>query len=256
MAARPPATPARPLVGIAADYYAPKTGAPFARVNAGYFDAILAAGGLPVLLPPVRKENFAELDTYLDMVAGVVITGGQDLDPRKSGQQLTSVVQPMAARREESDRYLLAKIIEKKQPLLAIGVGMQLLNVHFGGTLFLHLPTDNPKAMPHFDPSGGPHRHMVNVEPGTSLEDIFGAEELRVNSAHHQGVDKVGKRLRVAAKSPDGVVEAVETTDDTWFCIGVQWHPEADTASALDRQIFECLVQAAARFANVELAEV
>ncbi|MGL6096802.1 MAG: gamma-glutamyl-gamma-aminobutyrate hydrolase family protein [Fimbriiglobus sp.] len=254
MAVRTPAAPPRPLIGIAADYLTPKTGAAYARVNAGYFDAILAAGGLPVLIPPVRKDNFPEIDTYLDMVGGVVITGGLDLDPRRNGQPLTTAVHPMAARREESDRYLLTKIVERKMPLLGVGVGMQLLNVHFGGTLALHLPIDNPKAMPHFDPTGGPHRHMVIVQPGTCLEDIYGAQELRVNSTHHQGVDKVGKRLRVAAKAPDGVVEAVETTDDTWFCIGVQWHPEADTASALDRQIFDCLVQAAARHAEPALA--
>ena len=252
MPARPPA---RPLVGIVADYHAPKSGVPFARVNAGYFDAILAAGGLPVMIPPMKKENFPEIETYLDMVAGVIIPGGLDLDPRKNSQPLTAAVQPMPARREESDRFLLTKIVERKMPLLAVGVGMQLLNVHFGGSLFLHLPTDNPKALPHFDQAGGTHRHMVNVEPGTSLEDIYGAAELRVNSLHHQGVDKVGKRLRVAARAPDGVVEAVETTDDTWFCIGVQWHPEAETASALDRQIFDCLVQAAARYAEPELVE-
>lgn len=251
MPARP--APARPLIGIAADYYVPKTGAPFARINAGYFDAVLNAGGMPILIPPMRKDHFAELDTFLDMVSGVILVGGLDLDPRKNGQPLTSAVHPMAPRREDSDRYLLTQIIEKKMPLLAIGVGMQLLNVHFGGSLFLHLPTDNPKAMPHFDPSGGPHRHMVLVEPNTTLEEIFGTNELRVNSTHHQGVDKVGKRLRVAAKAPDGVVEAIEATDDTWFCIGTQWHPEADTASALDRQIFDCFTQAAIRFAEPAL---
>lgn len=250
-----PAAPARPLIGIVADYHAPKAGVPFARVNAGYFDAVLAAGGLPVLIPPMRKENFPEVETYLDMVAGVVITGGLDLDPRKNSQPLTSAVHPMPARREESDRFLLTKVVEKKMPLLGVGVGMQLLNVHFGGSLFLHLPTDHPKALPHFDQAGGTHRHMVAVEPGTTLEDIYGAAELRVNSLHHQGVDKVGKRLRVAARAPDGVVEAVETTDDTWFCIGVQWHPEAETASALDRQIFDGLVQAAARYAEPALVE-
>ncbi len=252
MAARAPAP--RPLVGINTDFLAPKAGGPFARVNAGYFDAVLAAGGLPVLVPPVRKDNFAELDALLDLVSGVVMVGGMDLDPRRQGQPLTTAVQPMPARREESDRHLLAKVVERKMPVLGIGVGMQLLNVHFGGTLFAHLPTDNPKAMPHFDPTGGPHRHMVNVEPNTHLEEIYGAAELRVNSTHHQAVNQVGKRLRVAARAPDGVIEAVETTDETWFCVGVQWHPECDTASALDRQIFDCLVQAALKFAEPELA--
>ncbi len=249
------ATP-RPLIGILADYVTPKNKAPLAKVPAGYFDAILAAGGLPILIPPMKKDNFAELDALLDLVSGVVITGGLDLDPRKYSQPLTNAVQLMAPRREESDRYVLSKIVERKMPVFGIGVGMQLINIYFGGTLFLHLPTDNPKAMPHFDPTGGPHRHMVNVEPNSYLEEMFGAGELRVNSTHHQAVNQVGKRLRVAAKAPDGVIEAVESTDDTWFCVGVQWHPECDTASALDRQMFDCFVQSATKYAEPAMAEV
>jgi len=243
-----PTPTSRPIILITTDYYAPKTGAPFARLNAGYFDAVLNAGGLPILVPPMKKENYAEIDTLLDMAAGVIMVGGMDLDPRKQGQQLTNAVQPMAVRREDCDRYLLSKVDERKTPLLAIGVGMQLLNVYNGGTLFAHLPLDFPKAMPHFDPTGSAHRHMVSVESGSTLDEIYGAVELRVNSSHHQAVNQVGKRLRIGAKAPDGVIEAIETTDDSWFCIGVQWHPECDTASALDRQIFDCLVTAAARF--------
>lgn len=249
-----PARVPRPLVGITSEYLAPKTGAPYARVNSGYFDAVLTAGGLPILVPPLRKDNFAELDALLDLLSGVVMVGGMDLDPRKRGEPLPATVQPMPARREESDRHLLTKVVERKMPLLAIGVGMQLVNVHFGGTLFAHLPTDNPKAMPHFDPTGGPHRHMVLVEKNSYLEEMYGADELRVNSTHHQAVNQVGKRLRVGAKAPDGVIEAIETTDESWFCVGVQWHPECDTASALDRQIFDCLVQAALKHAEPALA--
>jgi putative glutamine amidotransferase len=83
---------------------------------------------------------------------------------------------------------------------------------------------------------------------------MYGADELRVNSTHHQAVNQVGKRLRVGARAPDGVIEAIETTDESWFCVGVQWHPECDTASALDRQIFDCLVQAAAKYTEPALA--
>jgi putative glutamine amidotransferase len=251
-----PVVPSRPLIGINCDYYDPKVGGPFARVNTGYFDTVLAAGGLPVILPPLRKDNYAELDTLLDLVSGVVMVGGMDLDPRGYGQPKTNATQPMPARREESDRYLLTKVIERKMPLVAVGAGMQLLNVHFGGTLFQHLPLDNPRAMPHYDQAGGVHRHIVNVEVGSTLEEIFGALELRVNSTHHQAVNKVGKRLRVAAKSPDGVIEAVETTEESWFCVGTQWHPECDSASALDRQIFDNLVTHAGKYAESELAGV
>lgn len=248
-----PALPApRPLVGVSTDFYAPKNSHPYLRLNAGYLDAVLAAGGLPVLLPAVKKDNFAEVESLLDRVSAVVMIGGLDLDPRRNGQQLTAAVQPMHPRREDTDRLLMGKVIERKLPLLAVGASMQLLNVLLGGTLHLHLPTDHPKALPHFDPSGGPHRHMVNVEPGSTLEDIFGAPEHRVNSTHHQGVNQLGRALRVGAKAPDGVIEAIETTDDGWFCIGTQWHPECETASALDRQLFDNLIEWAHKYEPAE----
>jgi putative glutamine amidotransferase len=249
MAARkePPALPARPLIGINTEYNAPKNATPYLRLNAAYIDAILAGGGLPVILPPFRKDNLHEIDPLLNRINGIILTGGPDMDPRRNGQAPTAAVVPMAARREDADRYLLAKIFERRIPVLGIGLGMQQLNVYAGGTLHLHLPADNPKAMPHFDQTGAPHRHMVLIEPNTRLDDIYGTQELRVNSMHHQAVNQLGKKMRVAAKSPDGVIEAIEATDPTWFCVGVQWHPEADTASALDGQIFECFIQATTR---------
>ncbi len=246
----PAPAPTRPLIGINADFYTPKQGNAYTRLNVNYIDAVVQAGGLPVIIPPMKKDNLAEIDTYLGMVSGLVMTGGLDLDPRRNGQPLTNAVQPMTPRREDADRYLMAKAMEKKVPLLAIGAGMQLLNVLNEGSLYLHLPAETIKAMQHFDSSGGAHMHMVDVEPKTTLEDIFGAEELRVNSAHHQGINQLGKRLRVAARAPDGLIEAVETTDESWFCIGVQWHPECGTASALDRQIFDALVTSAGKYAE------
>ncbi len=236
----------RPRIGILTDF--PAGGAAHARVNVGYIDAVLAAKALPVLIPPMTKDNYEQLDTYLDSVQGLIITGGGDLDPRKYNQPVGRATRPMPARREESDRYVLAKVVERKMPVLGIGAGMQLLNVFFGGTLYQHLPADNPKAMPHFDPSGGVHRHMVNVVPGSLLDDLYGAPELRVNSTHHQGVHQIGRKFRVAAKAPDDLIEAIETTDPEWFCLGVQWHPECETASALDCVIFECLVKHADQF--------
>ncbi|QEL21077.1 gamma-glutamyl-gamma-aminobutyrate hydrolase family protein [Limnoglobus roseus] len=250
---RHPVAPTRPLIGITTDYLTPKNNSPYTRANVGYVDSILNAGGLPILLPPLKKDNYPELDIYLKMISGIIFTGGQDLDPRKYGQQLTSATQLMAPRREDCERLLLQKVFDRKMPILGIGMGMQLINLYHGGTLFQHLPTENPKAMPHSDPSGYPHRHMVNIEEGTLLEEIYGTGEQRVNSTHHQAVNQLGRKLRVSAKANDGVIEAIETTDASWFCVGLQWHPEDETASALDQQIFECFVQSATRFVEVPM---
>ncbi len=236
----------RPIIGINTDYFAAsKTYSAHARLNAGYFDAIMQAGGLPILIPPLGKE--AEIDAILDRVDGMLLTGGLDIDPRRQGQPTVSAVQPMAERRELSDRILIQSVIQRQMPVMAIGLGMQQINTMLGGSLFLHLPSDQPKALPHFDPSGGPHRHMVLLEPNTRIEEIYGDGELRVNSRHHQAVNTVSPKLRVGARSPDGVIESLEAIDPNWFCMAVQWHPEADTASALDMQLFECFVQATIR---------
>jgi putative glutamine amidotransferase len=241
------ANTSRPLIGINCDFFnASKTYSAHARVNAGYFDAILNAGGLPILMPPMTKE--ADLNELLDKLDGVLLTGGLDMDVRRTGAPAHPALQPMAERRDVADRLLVAKIVERKMATLAIGVGMQQLNVILGGSLFMHIPTDLPRAMQHFDPTGsGPHRHIVTIEEDTRIEEIYGTTELRVNSRHHQAIDRVATRLRVGARCPDGVVESLESIDPNWFCLGVQWHPEADTASALDLQLFDCFVQASVR---------
>jgi putative glutamine amidotransferase len=241
--------PTRPIVGINADFVqATKTLTAHARVNSGYFDAIVAAGGLPVVLPPLAKER--ELGTLLDRLDGIVLSGGLDMDPGRQQLATRKSIQRMAERREENDRILVRLVLERQLPVLAIGVGMQQLNVACGGSLHLHLPEDLPRSMPHRDPFGETHRHAVVLEPNSRLEEIYGGGEVLVNSEHHQAVRVVGDRLRVSAKAPDGVIEAIEADDPNWFCIGVQWHPESETASALDMQLFECFLQACARQAQ------
>jgi putative glutamine amidotransferase len=237
----------RPFVGINADLAAAgKNSAAFLRLHLGYVDAVATAGGLPLVLPPLGKE--ANLDPFLDRLDGFVLGGAHlDLDPRRWGMASHNAVQPVAERRDDSDRALVRRLVERRLPLLAIGLGMQQLNVVCGGSLYLHLPEDLPRCLPHRDPTGAPHRHTILIEPGTRTEEIYGAGEIRVNSAHHQAVRQVGAGLRAAARAPDGVIEAIEATDSAWFCVGVQWHPESETASALDLQLFECFVQACAR---------
>jgi putative glutamine amidotransferase len=116
---------------------------------------------------------------------------------------------------------------------------MQLLNVSQGGNLFLHIPEDLPKALPHWDAIDKAHRHTLVVTPDTIMERVYGDGEIRVNSMHHMAVDAVAEGFRVTARCPDGVVEAIESEREDWFALGTQFHPEADSASALDLRIFE-----------------
>jgi putative glutamine amidotransferase len=239
----------RPFIGVNADFVTVgKRGASRLQVHAGYADAVVAAGGYPIILPPLGLE--IDIDPNLDRLDGIVLSGGLDLDPRRHGLPSHAAIVSMSERRDSADRVLVRRIIDRQMPVMAIGVGLQQLNVALGGTLYLHLPEDMPRGLPHLDLTGGPHRHLVLLEPGTRIDEIYGGGELRVNSQHHQAARELGVGLRVAARAPDGVIEAIETTDPNWFCVGVQWHPESETASALDLQLFESFIQACLRQAQ------
>ncbi|HEX8199993.1 MAG TPA: gamma-glutamyl-gamma-aminobutyrate hydrolase family protein [Isosphaeraceae bacterium] len=237
----------RPLIGINTDYRATAKGrTPHCYVHSGYFDCILTAGGLPLLLPPLVKEH--DLAPLLDRLDGVVLTGGgEDLDPKKMGLAPHPSITVMAERRESSDRALCKLVAQRKLPTLAIGLGMQELNVCHGGGIYQHLPEDMPRGIPHRDPQGGVHRHTVVMEPGTMMEDIYGPGEIRVNSYHHQGIRKLAPIFRTGALAPDGLIEAYEGKSEDWFVVGVQWHPENEGHISLDMQLIEAFVSAAGK---------
>ncbi|MCA9169945.1 MAG: gamma-glutamyl-gamma-aminobutyrate hydrolase family protein [Planctomycetales bacterium] len=228
----------KPLIGINGDFIAATHDRPaYSLTCAGYYDAVIAAGGIPVIIPPL--EDADDLANLLDQLDGFVLTGGRDLDPRNDGFMLHPSVRPMDMRREHFDRTLCQMVCDRRMPLMAIGVGMQLLNVTMGGNLFLHIPEDLPKAIPHKELNDPQHRHGLVVVPNSLMELVYGDGEVRVNSMHHMSVDEVAPGFEITARCPDGVVEAIESRIEDWFVVGTQFHPEADSASALDIRIFE-----------------
>ncbi len=229
---------AKPLIGVNADYRSARKDVPaFTYVAAGYYEALVKAGAVPVIIPPLGDAG--DLDRILDLLDGVVMIGGADLDPRHDGFMLHPSLRLLEPRREEFDRRLISLIARRRMPVFGIGAGMQLLNVSQGGNLFLHIPEDLPKAIPHSDPMDPAHRHALEVVPGSLMERVYGEGEIRVNSMHHMAVDEVAAGFAATARCPDGIIEAIESTMDDWFALGTQFHPEADSASALDLRIFE-----------------
>lgn len=228
----------KPLIGLNADHRTAKKDSPaFSYVTAGYFDSILAAGGIPVVLPPLESED--DLNCVLDTLQGFVLIGGADLDPRRDGFMRHPSVRLLEERRERFDRMLIENIAQRRMPVFGIGVGMQLLNVSQGGNLFFHISEDLPTAIPHKDTQDPAHRHGLDIEVGSLMERVYGDGEIRVNSMHHMAVDEVAPGFRVTARCPDGVIETIESEIEDWFALGTQFHPEADSASALDIRIFE-----------------
>ena len=218
----------RPLIAITPDL-SQSTGrpgrppSPRYELKVAYADAVLAAGGLPVVLPYAEDEAApAEAVARCD---GLVITGGAfDIPPELYGAKPGGRLGPIKPGRTAYEPRVLRAALEADKPVLGVCGGMQLLAVELGGTLFQHIADEVPGALDH-EQKHDPRQpgHAVRILPGTMLEAIVGGAELEVNSTHHQAVREPG-RARICAVSPDRVIEAIELPGK--FALGVQWHPE------------------------------
>jgi putative glutamine amidotransferase len=236
--------PTKPLIGINGEFRAArKDTIPLTWFNTGYYDSITAAGGVPSLIPPLSDDD--DLKQFLQTLDGLVLAGCPlDLDPVRLGMERHPATRTMPLRREDFDRRLCKLAVEMRMPILAVGLGMQTLNVTCGGTLHQHIPEAFAKPLHHRDPVESTLRHVIEIVVGTRMDAIYGPGEIRVNSQHHMCVDQVAKPFRVCATCPDGVIEAFESINDDWYCLGVQWHPENETSSSLDMQVFQSFLEA------------
>ena len=229
----------RPAVAVSATSDDTLGGAHRLRLNSAYIRALESAGLVPLVVPPLTDVDAArEIITRVD---GILLTGGEDVEPSLYGQDRLEQCGASNAGRDATEIALVRAARELKRPLLAICRGPQLLNVALGGTLYQDIPSQVRGALAHNVRDERPSRiHPVEVEPGSRIADAVQATSLSVNSLHHQSVRDIAPPLRVTAVAPDGVVEGVESVDDDWWVIGVQWHPEemTDSPEGWDRGIF------------------
>jgi len=214
------------------------------RANVAYTAALRAAGLRPYILPVLPPED---ADALLEGMAGLVLTGGEDIDPARYGAAPHPALGDVHAGRDAMEIALARAARERRLPTLAICRGVQVLNVALGGTLVQDLPSERPGPLAHDGDWPRDRRvHAVRVREGSRLADALGATSLDANSFHHQAVDRVGDGLRVVAEARDGVVEGVESTDAAWWALGIQWHPEelVDDAEKWDRALFANFAEA------------
>jgi putative glutamine amidotransferase len=213
-------------------------GIPRVRVNEAYTNALSAAGLVPMVLPPIEP---AVAVASLRDVAGLVLTGGEDVDPALFGETAHSATDAPHAARDAYEMALALAAHEQRVPTLAICRGAQVLNVALGGTLVQDIPSQEPSDVDHSPADKRAERvHAVEIEAGSRLAHIVGTDRIATNSSHHQSVRRTASELRVTARSVDGIIEALEPRDPAWWAVAVQWHPEELTATAedWDRRLF------------------
>ena len=222
-----PSRPRRPVIGLTAKLIS-DNGDSYYKLDRHYIDAILAAGGEPLIFPFARTK--AESSGWLDRVAGVVLTGGPDINPVRWKEPLHPKADVMHADKEKSDFLYANEALRRDVPILAICLGCQEINVALGGSLHQHIEGHE-----------GGKEHGVEVAE-SRLRDLAG-RALSVNSYHHQAINRLGDGLKVTART-DGVIEAVESEKHRWV-VGVQWHPERIADRPDQKKLFATFIDAA-----------
>jgi len=210
-----------------------------------YTGMIRTAGGLPVVVTPGATD---EVDTLLDRLDGLVLSGGGDIDPALFGGNTHKSVYEVDPLRDEFELAMMRGAAERRLPTLAIFRGMQVANVAFGGTLFEDIHEHLPEALEHWSdgPAATAPQHRVEVDADSTTATALGKDAVEVNTIHHQALRQVAVEFRVTGRSPDGVIESIEPADAAWPMWAVQWHPEylgADDDPSLS--LFRALIAAA-----------
>ncbi|ULG72258.1 gamma-glutamyl-gamma-aminobutyrate hydrolase family protein [Macrococcus brunensis] len=195
------------------------------HVNKKYVEAVSDLGGVPMLLPKTTHEE--AIREQVNRIDGLYLTGGTDIDPAIYDEEPHPKLGRVESGRDEHEIKILEYAIERGIPILAICRGSQLLNIIHGGSMYQDIESElDGDLIQHKMQSDRDFiQHSLTVEPDTKLYHITNETHFRVNSVHHQANDEIGEGLIVSAKAPDGVIEAIESTDDN-FKIGLQFHPE------------------------------
>jgi putative glutamine amidotransferase len=213
-----------------------------AYVNSTYLNAIQQAGGVPVPLPPqLSGRSWDRLAAGLD---GLLLTGGGDIDPALFGEAPHPTLVEVSPLRDSFEATAARWALERRVPLLCICRGIQVLNVALGGSLYQDVGTEPGTTLTHSQKEPRDHpTHKVKVTPGSRLGEVLGADEVEVNSMHHQAIKRLGRGLTAVAWAPDQIVEGVELPAHPGFVLGVQWHPEELIGhSDAARRLFAALV--------------
>jgi gamma-glutamyl-gamma-aminobutyrate hydrolase PuuD len=222
------------------------SGAERSGVNSAYVRAVLRAGGVPLILAPLI--GLGHNGPILDALDGLVLTGGEDVDPSFYGHDPHPALESVDPVRDAFELSLFRDAWDRRLPTLAICRGIQLVNVALGGSLWQDIPAERPGALAHRQPDGRDARtHDVLITPASRLAQALGTTRCEVNSFHHQSIRDLAPGLVVTARAPDGEIEGVETAPADPWLLAVQWHPEEfhHHDDAPDHGLFSALIREA-----------
>ena len=213
----------KPLIGITTAYEK-RTRRAYECLSYNYINAVQLAGGLPILIPTLLNE---EIENYLDLIDGLILSGGEDIDPIFYGEEPILQLGELCPERDPFEIKLFKRALERKIPILGICRGFQIINVALGGTLYQDIKVQQGSDFNHLNLMYPVDTldHEVVLSKESKLYQIMKAERLMVNSLHHQAIYKVGENLKVVGISTDHIIEALEYEGEP-FVLGVQWHPE------------------------------
>jgi putative glutamine amidotransferase len=240
----------RPIVAVTASVRV-DDGIGRLRLMTAYLDSLERASVIPIVMPPFGggpAETSALVERILDLVAGLVLTGGEDVEPVRYGAVPSPHLGRTSAARDAVEIAAVLGARDRLLPTLAICRGAQVLNVALGGTLVQDIPSERSGALAH-DPKAArdARTHAVRLIDGSRAALALGAATALVNSKHHQAIDQLGHGLVITGTAPDGIIECVETPEeDPWWMLGVQWHPEefVQDRGAADHGLFAALAAA------------
>lgn len=240
-----------PLIGLSIVRFTGQDGMVRDGLLPSYANAVIQAGGVPVMIPlgVVDNDDESLLRTIYERLDGILLPGGGDVHPEEYGEALDEHIHFINRLRDKVELMLARWAYEDDRPLLGICRGHQVMNVALGGTLIHDIPTGlNGKALVHDEPDGKTRDrllHSVEIKENTRLAEILGTSQIRVNSLHHQAVRDLAPALAATAVADDGVIEAVEVPD-AYFYMGVQWHPEELLRMPEMHRIFTRFIEACA----------
>ncbi len=213
----------KPIIGLTSTQDV-MVGKRISRINQPYVDSIVAAGGVPLIIPVLENGDLS--DSYIDSIDGLVLTGGDDMSSHYFNEEPVKQVKMIDHNRDRTEWGLFHSAYKKGLPIFGICRGHQVINIALGGNLFQDIYSQIPDVLGHTsDYNIEDGYHSIYIEENSIMMEVFKNKIITVNSVHHQAIRELGENLKVSAYSKDKIIEAIESTNEK-FVLGVQFHPE------------------------------